>query len=93
MNANDRQVDGTHYMGGGIQPWDYIESHNMPYLEGCVVKYITRWRDKGGITDLRKAIHALEKRIEIEQSAEREYVALGAGPYGKISNYRGAGVA
>ena len=52
MSANDRQVDGTHYQSDGIQPWDYIDSHGMDYLEGSVIKYVTRWRAKGGVNDL-----------------------------------------
>ena len=70
MSANDRQVDGKHYQGDGIQPWDYIDSHDMDYLEGSVIKYVTRWRAKGGVNDLRKAIHFLEKRIELEMAPD-----------------------
>lgn len=66
MSANDTQVGGQHYKGLAIQPWDYIEANGIPYLEGCAIKYITRWRDKGGVEDLRKAIHFLQKRIELE---------------------------
>ena len=67
MKANDRQHGGSHYKSLAIQPWDYIESNNIPYLEGSAIKYLTRWRDKGGITDLKKAIHFIEKRIEFEE--------------------------
>jgi hypothetical protein len=45
-----------HYCGdGGIEPIRYILSHRMGYCEGNVVKYITRWKQKGGIEDLEKA--------------------------------------
>ena len=66
--ANTRQVGGDHYASKPIQPWDYITSNNMPFLEGNIVKYITRWRDKGGVQDLHKARHYLDKLLEIEQA-------------------------
>ncbi len=57
------QVGGTHY-GKGYNHWDYADAVNVPYLEGCASKYLTRWREKGGIEDLKKSISYLEKRIE-----------------------------
>lgn len=66
VNANARQEGGTHYKQLSIQPWDYIVSNNLGYLEGNVVKYITRWQTKGnGRQDLLKAKHYLEKLLEI----------------------------
>ena len=65
MSANDTQVGGDHYKGKAIQPWDYIIANNLGYLEGNVVKYVSRWKDKGGIADLHKAQHYLTKLIEV----------------------------
>lgn len=70
MTANEKQVGGSHYKGKGIQPWDYIAANNIPYFEGNIIKYVSRWRDKGGIDDLRKAGHYLEKLIELETRME-----------------------
>ena len=64
--ANDVQVAGTHYKNKAIQPWDYIIGNNLGYLEGNIVKYVSRWKDKGGVDDLRKAQHYLSKLIEIQ---------------------------
>jgi hypothetical protein len=64
--ANDRQVAGDHYKSKAIQPWDYIASNNIGYLEGNVIKYVSRWRDKGGVADLEKARHYLDKLIELQ---------------------------
>jgi len=64
MSANDTQVGGTHYQKK-IQVWDFIVQNEIPYLEGCVIKYVSRWRDKGGIEDLRKAQHYIQKLIEV----------------------------
>lgn len=66
-NANDRQVAGDHYKGKSIQPWDYIASNGLGYFEGNVVKYVSRWRDKGGVADLEKARHYLDKLIELQR--------------------------
>lgn len=64
--ANAVQVGGTHYKSKAIQPWDYITSNDLGYLEGNIVKYVSRWQDKGGLSDLDKAKHYLEKLIEVE---------------------------
>lgn len=67
-SANDVQVGGSHYKDKKIQPWDFIVANGIGYLEGCAIKYLCRWRDKGGIDDLKKARHYLEKLIEVESS-------------------------
>jgi hypothetical protein len=64
MSANDTQTGGTHYQVA-IQPWDYIIANNLGYLEGNVIKYVTRYKNKGGVEDLRKAQHYLAKLIEV----------------------------
>jgi hypothetical protein len=70
MSANEIQVAGTHYKSQTIQPWDYIISNEIPYMEGNVIKYVSRWRDKGGLDDLRKAQHYLQKLIEVEEAKQ-----------------------
>ena len=68
--ADDMQVGGDHYMDKSIQPWDYIVANNLGYLEGNIVKYISRWKDKGGVDDLRKAQHYLAKLIEVADGTD-----------------------
>lgn len=68
--ANKIQVAGDHYKAKSIQPWDYIASNDLGYFEGNIVKYVSRWRDKGGIDDLRKAAHYLQKLIELQLDAK-----------------------
>ena len=66
MEANDKQIGGDHYKQfKGYEPWDVITAWNLGYLDGTALKYIARWRDKNGIEDLKKAIHFLEKAIEV----------------------------
>ncbi len=74
MSANDKQIAGSHYKGQAIQVWDYITSNGIPYLEGNAIKYLSRWRQKGGLDDLRKALHYVEKLIELEEAAQEQQV-------------------
>ena len=63
---NAVQIAGTHYKGKAIQPWDYVAANELGYFEGTAIKYLTRWKDKGGVDDLRKAVHFIEKLIELQ---------------------------
>lgn len=66
--ANDRQVAGTHYKAHKYETWDVILDWNLGYLDGNAVKYLSRWRLKGGVQDLKKARHYLDKLIEVEEN-------------------------
>lgn len=61
------QVAGDHYKRLAIQPIEYIHANGIGFAEGSVIKYVTRWRDKAGITDLKKARHFLDLLIELEE--------------------------
>lgn len=64
--ANETQVGGTHYKQfKGMEPWDVITGWGLGYLDGTALKYIARWKHKNGIQDLEKAIHFLQKAIEV----------------------------
>lgn len=69
--SNDIQIGGDHYRGEAIQPWDFIVSNNLDFLEGNIIKYITRWRRKDGLQDLLKAKHYLDKLIEVENASRQ----------------------
>tara|TARA_R100001510_G_scaffold45804_1_gene42543 strand:+ start:1687 stop:1992 length:306 start_codon:yes stop_codon:yes gene_type:complete len=64
--AIQRQVGGDHYKKFKIQPLEYALENGLGICEHAVVKYVTRWSDKNGIEDLRKAIHYLEILIQRE---------------------------
>ena len=66
--ANDTQVAGNHYKQFQIEPWDAIIDWNLGYLDGNAVKYLSRWRHKNGIEDLKKARHYIDKLLEVEQA-------------------------
>lgn len=69
-NAMRIQIGGGHYKDLKIQPIDYILENGLGYCEANVVKYITRWKLKGGVEDLRKAKHYIEILIERECDAD-----------------------
>jgi hypothetical protein len=64
--ANAVQYGGTHYKQLKFETWDVILDWKLGYLDGNAVKYLSRWRHKGGVEDLRKAKHYIEKLIEEE---------------------------
>lgn len=67
MKVLEKQVGGSHYIEGGIQPVEFIEANNLGFLEGCVIKRLTRHnRDTGkGLEDIEKAIHELQLLVEL----------------------------
>lgn len=67
-NANSIQHGGNHYKKMRIEHWDYVVANDIPYLEAVAIKYLSRWRDKGGIEDLKKAAHYVQKLIEVEEA-------------------------
>ena len=72
MKASNNQIGGNHYSKLAIQPMEYALKNGLNYAQANVVKYVTRYKDKGGIEDLRKAIHCIELLIqhETEQVAQ-----------------------
>lgn len=64
--ALDKQEGGDHYKNMAIQPIEFIFKNKIGYAEGNVIKYVTRWRSKNGVEDLRKARHYLDLLIESE---------------------------
>lgn len=66
MSAFDQQYGGNHYKDMMIQPLEYALANNLGICEHAVVKYISRWRAKGGVEDLRKAKHYIDILIERE---------------------------
>lgn len=68
--ASQRQVGGDHYTRQDIQPWEYMQAimtrdQFEGFLLGNIIKYLSRYQEKGGKEDIRKADHYLDKLLEI----------------------------
>jgi hypothetical protein len=68
MSSWDEQVGGDHYKQLKIQPLEYALENDLGICEHAVIKYVSRWKDKGGVEDLRKARHYIDLMIEREIS-------------------------
>lgn len=77
MKANQRQVGGSHYKSpDATEHWDIVVQHDLDYFQGQITKYVMRWKKKGGLNDLEKADHFLEKYIELAKAGR---IRAGAG--------------
>ena len=58
----------NHYEGFGISPLEYITANELDFIEGNIIKYVSRYQFKGGLNDLLKAQTYLEKLIDRERN-------------------------
>lgn len=65
MSALDVQVGGSHYKNNDMQPIELIVALNLNFIEGNIVKYITRYKNKNGMQDVMKCIHYSQLAIEL----------------------------
>lgn len=72
MSALDVQEGGSHYKNLAIQPVEYIQANNLSFLQGNVVKYITRYKDKNGAEDVKKVIHYCQLILELEYGIKND---------------------
>ena len=64
--ARDQQVGGDHYRKLKIQPMEYSMANKLDACQHTVIKYVTRFRDKGGRQDLEKAKHTIDLLLALE---------------------------
>lgn len=72
VDATMTQIGGDHYSKLAIQPVEYAMANSLNFLQGSVIKYVTRYKDKGGRQDLEKAMHCIQLLIEHEYGASKE---------------------
>ena len=65
-------ISPSYYQKGSIEVTDYITSNEMSFVEGNIIKYVTRYKEKSGIQDLRKARWYLDKLIETQMDIPME---------------------
>lgn len=70
--ALSHQEGGGHYKSMAIQPVEFIHANGIGYFEGNVIKYVSRWRQKNGLDDLKKAKHYIELLIELESRGGKQ---------------------
>ena len=68
-NALSSQIGGDHYKAMKIQPMEYSMANNLNACQHTAIKYVTRYKTKGGKQDLEKAIHCIQMLIEFEYAA------------------------
>jgi len=84
------QIGGAHYQKD-IQPWDAMEAWMSKeafqgFLQGNAIKYLARWKEKGGVEDLQKAQHYIQKLIETE-AEEKAQDTTPADKYQETQDY------
>ena len=68
MKSSEKQVGGSHYKNYKIQPVEFIIKNNIGFVEGNIIKYVLRFKEKGGAVDLEKAKHYIELLIDSTKS-------------------------
>ena len=71
MKATDTQEGWTHYKDMAIQPIQFIHANNLDFLQGNVVKYVTRHKAKNGAADIRKALHYCQLILELQYAKDQ----------------------
>ena len=67
IKVSETQIGGSHYSEMAIQPIEFIHKNNLSFIQGNVIKYVCRYKSKGGIEDLQKAKHYIDLLIELEE--------------------------
>ena len=68
MKSFKKQIGGNHYLKYKIQPIEFIVKNNIGFVEGNIIKYILRFKKKGGVQDLEKARHYIDLLIDSTKS-------------------------
>lgn len=83
VKANDVQIGGTHYKTK-YEHWDFAFDTGMGYFDGCATAYVTRWRTKDGVKDLKKARHFI---VKMQELGPRSWPARTQFDYGLVRRY------
>ena len=68
MKSLKKQIGGNHYKKYKIQPIEFILKNNIGFCEANIIKYVLRFKEKGGVNDLLKAQHYIELLIDLTKS-------------------------
>lgn len=67
--GDDDVYHPSHYNQGSIEVIDFIDAHKLGFYEGNIVKYVSRYKYKGGVQDLKKAKFYLDRLISLMEVA------------------------
>lgn len=85
-SALERQVGGNHYKQLIMQPIQLIIGAKCDFTQGCIIKYISRYRNKNGKEDLEKIIQYAELYLELAPE-DKHYSNVGLGyTYCKVND-------
>ena len=65
MKATDVQIGGSHYKDMAMQPIELITALRCSFIQGCIIKYISRYKAKNGAQDIKKCIHYAQLAIQL----------------------------
>lgn len=69
-NPLDSQVGGDHYKSLAIQPIEFTHKNKLDFLQGNIIKYATRHKDKNGLEDIKKIIHYAKLIAKLDYDTE-----------------------
>lgn len=83
MKAIESQVGGNHYKDMAFQPIELITALGCSFIQGCIIKYISRYKNKNGAQDIKKCIHYAQLAIELgdEKECDDEVLSMYIGEY------------
>ena len=73
MNNKKDNIKPDHYWNGKIYVISFCQANNLDFMQGNVIKYITRYRKKNGLEDVRKAVEYINRILADEYP---EYKAI-----------------
>lgn len=65
MKAINEQIGGSHYKDMAMQPIELITYLRCSFIQGCIIKYICRYKAKNGAQDIKKCIHYAQLAIQL----------------------------
>ncbi len=74
-SLQDTQHGGSHYKGMAIEPAEYCHRNKLQFCESEAIKYLSRFRAKNGVEDVKKAMHYCAMILEFDYGvvAETKY--------------------
>ena len=85
MKAIESQVGGSHYKDMAFQPIELITTLRCSFVQGCIIKYISRYKNKNGAQDIKKCIHYAQLAIELGDKAECKNAIMNINTYAAVN--------